>query len=150
MEVPVNELLAKLSEQQHLLARQTKELDANEHRSTSSSPTDLYASTPPATEDKQADNRPDAVEVFRLKKELELAQERMAQMNLQLTQSRLAQHTMEEAIGSPFPTAQHLAASIPGHTTMPAVHNLAQGAAYNRAASPFERGSFNISQASQS
>jgi len=67
-----------------------------------------------------------------LKKELELTRERMAQMDVQLarerterterfgqaemdlTQSHIARHTVEEAIGSPFPAAQHLAFSMGG------------------------------------
>lgn len=140
---PVNDLLAKLTEQQELLSRQTRELDEN--KSTSSSATDPYAQTPPT---EHSDGRPDAAEVFRLKKELELANERMAQMDLQLTQSRLAKHTMEEAIGSPFPAAQHLAASISGQTMMPSASGLVQAAGYSQSASPFERGSFNTNQPS--
>lgn len=142
---PVDQLLAKLTEQQERLARQKRSFEEtqNENRSNSSSATDPYANTPP-TETNTSDGRPDAVEVFRLKKELEAAKERMAQMDLQITQSRLAQHTMEEAIGSPFPAAQHLAANITGHSMMPGGAGLAQSNPYSRAASPFEHGSFNM------
>jgi hypothetical protein len=70
----------------------------------------------------------------------------MAQMDLQLTQSRLAQHTMEEAIGSPFPAAQHLAANIANHNMMPGAHGHIQRGTYGRSAgNSFERGSFNTS-----
>ncbi|KAK5136495.1 hypothetical protein LTR08_003140 [Meristemomyces frigidus] len=116
-ENPVDALLAKLTEQQ--AARQRMDSDS------SSSATDPYATTPP-TESAVSDGRPDAVEVYRLKKELELAQNRMAQMDLQMSkerqermseldQSRITQHTVEQAIGSPFPAAQHLAFSMAGN-----------------------------------
>ncbi|KAK4631140.1 Meiotic coiled-coil protein 2 [Fulvia fulva] len=142
---PVDELLAKLTNQQELLARQKRELEDAENRSSHSSATDPNANTPP-TDSFSSDGRPDAAEVMRLKKELALANERMSQMDLQITQSRIVQHTMEEAIGSPFPTAQHLAASMPVHNMMSA----AQSNPYARVDSPFERGSFNMPQQQQS
>lgn len=143
----VEDLLAKLTEQQERIARQKRSFEEslNENRSHSSETTDPYANTPP-TETNTSDGRPDAAEVFRLKKELEAAKERMAQMDLQITQSRLAQHTMEEALGSPFPAAQHLAANITGHGMMPGAGAVAQPNPYSRTASPFERGSFNMPQ----
>lgn len=144
METPVEELIAKLTKQQALLARKKRDAEDHENHSSSSSQTDPYANTPP-TDNTAADGRSDAVEVFRLKKELEAANERMAQMDLQLTQSRLAQHTMEEAIGSPFSAAQHLAANIPGQNMM-VTQSFPQSNGYGRAASPFERGSFNVPQ----
>lgn len=147
---PVDELLAKLNAQQETLARKKRGLAENENTSSSSSAaTDPYATTPP-TDVANSDGRPDAAEVFRLKKELELAKERMAQMDLQLTQSRLAQHTMEEAIGSPFPAAQHLAANIPAQAMLSGAGGLAQAAQYNRAAGSFSSGggSFNMAQQS--
>lgn len=142
--------LTKLSEQTQLLGRPKRDTDDTENRSTSSAATDPYASNSPA--DKASERRPDVAEVFRLKKELEVANERMALMDLQLNQSRLAQHTMEEAIGSPFPAAQHLAANITGHNMLANANAnvLAQAQAqanpYSRSASPFERGSFNMPQ----
>jgi len=126
---PVEALLAKLSEQQNLRSHQKQTTDNNAEDG-SSSATDPYATTPP-TESAASDGRPDAAEVFRLKKELALATERMAQMDLQLTmerhervnqaemddltQSRITQHTVEQAIGSPFLAAQHLAFNMGGH-----------------------------------
>lgn len=136
MEAPVHELLAKLAEQQQLMRRQKEELQANENISPVSSATDPYASTPP--NEFTSDGRPDAAEVFRLKKELELANERMAQMNLALTQSHLAQHTMEQAIGSPFPTAQHLAVNIAGPQFVQPANNVNAGPGYARATTPFD------------
>ena len=107
-ESPVNQLLARLTQQQEVLARQKQQLDGNEGDD-SSCATDPFATTPPTEGVDTADGRPDSAEVFRLKKELELTRERMAQMEIEVNQSRLAKHTVEEAIGSPFPAAQHLA-----------------------------------------
>ena len=145
MENPVSELLAKLTEQQELLARQKRDIEETENVSRSSSATNPYDTTTP-TETATSDGRPDAAEVYRLKKELELAQERMAQMDLQLTQSRLAQHTMEEAIGSPFPGAQHLAANLSGQTIMAPIGTAPQVGGNGRTASPLERVNYNLTQ----
>ncbi|KAI7545128.1 hypothetical protein KC317_g15813, partial [Hortaea werneckii] len=114
----VEALLNRISEQQALQSRQKQQVE-NDTEDTSSSSTDPYATTPPTAGLANSDDRPDAAEVLRLKKELALATERMAQMDLQLTkerqdrmsqaeideltQSRIAQHTVEQAIGSPFP-----------------------------------------------
>jgi len=127
---PVDDLLARLNEQQAVLSRQKSEAE-NIFDDSSSSATNPYAGTPPL----EGDGRPDAAEVLRLKKELELARQRMAQMDLQLnhqqhdriaqndldafTQSQIARHTVEQAIGSPFPAAQHLAMNM-GPTYMSA------------------------------
>ncbi|KAK3074299.1 hypothetical protein LTR53_003347 [Teratosphaeriaceae sp. CCFEE 6253] len=128
---PVDDLLARLTEQQSLLKRQKSEAE-NIFDDSSSSGTNPYAKTPPI----EADGRPDAAEVLHLKKELEFAKERMAQMDLQLThhqqerapqneldrftQSQIARHTVEQAIGSPFPAAQHLAMNMgPSYTPAP-------------------------------
>ncbi|GIZ46629.1 hypothetical protein CKM354_000974800 [Cercospora kikuchii] len=138
----VAELMAKVKARQELHSRQKREVEDSENRSASPTNTDPYSNTPPTgqnSDEEQADN-----EVYRLKRELDLANERMAQMNLQLTQSRLAQHTMEEAIGSPFPTAQHLAASIPGHSMLPSVNGLSQATDFSRATTPFENGNISL------
>lgn len=138
----VAELMAKVKARQELHSRQKREVEDSENRSTSPTNTDPYSNTPPTgqnSDEEQADN-----EVYRLKRELDLANERMAQMNLQLTQSRLAQHTMEEAIGSPFPTAQHLAANIPGHSMLPSVNGLSQATDFSRATTPFENGNISL------
>jgi hypothetical protein len=145
IEAPVTELLAKLSKQQQLLSRQKRDLEENENRSNSSSSTEPCGTTPPS-EHLGRSIMPQAGEVAELKKQLEDAKERMAQMDLQLTQSRLAQHTMEEAIGSPFPAAQHLAVNIANHNIMPGTHVSSQHGTFGRSAgSSFERGSFNTS-----
>lgn len=104
LESPMEELLAKLSEQQGVLSRQKLEL---ENETSLSSSSESRAETPP-TERDSADNRPDPAEVLKLKQALELAQHRMAQMDLELTQSRITKHTMEQAIGSPFEPARDL------------------------------------------
>lgn len=157
MEVPVDELLQKLSIQQNLLSRQQRDLAQNENgqpengktengviadRSTSSSsPTDLFPEATPPTDDD---------EVLELKKQLGAAKEHMALMNLELTQSRLAQHTMEEAIGSPFPGAQHLAVNINGHNMLPGARNItALSTQDNSRAGSFVRGGFNPPQLPQ-
>jgi len=128
---PVNELLARLTQQQQALYRQKEQVDESAHdNSSSSSATDPYANTPPTESVANSDGRPDAAEVLRLQKELECAKERMAQMDLELTQSRITRHTVEEAIGSPFPAAQQLAFNIGG-----AAANNGQGRA-----SPFRPG----------
>lgn len=109
---PVDQLLARLTQQQDILTRQKQQLSENQADDGSSSGTDPYANTTPPESAETPDGRPDAAEVFRLKKELAFAQQRMAQMDLELTQSRITKHTVEEAIGSPFPAAQHLAFDI--------------------------------------
>ena len=116
---PVNQLLARLTQQQEVLAhRKQQQLEENEGDG-SSSATDPYANTPPTESVGNSDGRPDSADFLRLKKELELARERMAQMELEVTQSRLTKHTVEEAIGSPFPAAQHLAFNLTGPGMLP-------------------------------
>ena len=122
VENPREDLLAKLTEQQATLHRQRMRIEAENADDNSSSATDPFATGTPPTESVSSGGRPDAAEVFRLKKELALATERMSQMEfaarqrdehmMDLTQSRNARHTIEEAIGSPFPSAQHLAFSM--------------------------------------
>ncbi|KAK4504673.1 hypothetical protein PRZ48_002634 [Zasmidium cellare] len=145
---PVDQLLARLTEQQGRISKRSFEDKPTENHSVTSDGTDPYADNPPpSTAATSSDGMPDAAEVLRLKKELEAAKERMAQMDLQITQSRLAQHTMEEAIGSPFPAAQHLAANITGQTMMSgAAAALTQPNPYSRTSTPLERGSFNMPQ----
>lgn len=120
--------MARISEQQEQLARHGSEVNDDN----SSSATDPFANTPP-TESLGSSDRPDAAEVLSLKKQLELATERMAQMDLELTQSRMARHTVEQAIGSPFPAAQQLAFNI-NTPVGPPVHQMGLQA---RGASPF-------------
>lgn len=114
---PVDELLARITEQQ---ARNKNNNDKHSSDDSSSVNTDPYAGTNPTDTSEQ---RPDAAEVFKLKKELEMARERMAQMDIQLlrerdervamaemdiVQSQMARQTVENAIGSPYPTPQPL------------------------------------------
>lgn len=111
---PVHQLFARIDQKKEVSARQKHQLDANENENGSASSTDPYTRKPPTDSATTSDGRPDAAEVFRLKKELELAKDRMARMDLELTQSRITRHTVEEAIGSPFPAAQHLAFNMAG------------------------------------
>lgn len=127
------EILVKLKEREAAAAAQ--------NRCPSPTDTDPYSNTPPAGH--SPDEQPGPDEVYRLKRELDQAKERMAQMNLQLDQSRLAQHTMQEAIGSPFPNAQLLASNLSGHGMPSAGNSFAQVSEFSRASTPFERGSFN-------
>lgn len=127
-ENPVSELLARLNKQQQNLSRQKE--PSEDRSSGTSSATDPYGNTEPTASIAGSDERPDAAEVLRLQKELELAKERMAQMDLELTQSRITKHTVEEAIGSPFPGAQQLAFNIGG---------VSSNAAHGRV-SPYRRG----------
>lgn len=162
MDTPVDELLHKLSIQQNLLSRQKRDLEQNENRtieprpvenrsSNSSSPTDTFPAATPPTEAGNSDCIPDNDKVSELKKELRDANERMALMDLELNQTRLARHTMEEAIGSPFPAAQHLAANITGNNMLPGVHRTHAPSMYGNSKTPtsFERSSFNMPQMPQ-
>ena len=110
---PVDLLMARVNQQKELFARQKQQLHQKDQDDGSSSSSDPFVISRPI-EVSNHHGRPDAIEVFRLNKELELAKERMAQMELELTQSRIAKHTVEEAIGSPFPAAQHLAFNMNG------------------------------------
>lgn len=98
-------LMAKLNEQQQNMRGGGARVDDD----TSSSTTDPFTNTPPGESSATSDSQSGPAEVDLLKKQLELATERMVQMDLELTQSRLARHTVEQAIGSPFPAAQELA-----------------------------------------
>lgn len=157
MDTPVTELLHKLSIQQDLLARQTRDLAQNENeertarstevRTNNTSPTETFPITTPPGNESVVDE--DAgLELAEVKKELEEAKERIQQQELQITQSRLAQYTMEEAIGSPFPSASQLAANISGHNMLG--HGMGPASMYgdgSRASTAtFERGSFNMPQ----
>jgi hypothetical protein len=100
--------MAKLNEQQRNTYHGGVALDDDN----SSSATDPFAAdTPPTDSRATSDSPPETTQVEQLKKQLELATERMAQMELEVTQSRLTRHTVEQAIGSPFPAAQDIAYS---------------------------------------
>ena len=102
----LDELMAKLNEQNRGSYQGGVSLDDD----SSSSVTDPFATNTPPTESRAtSDSPPEMTQVEQLKKQLELATERMAQMELEVTQSRLTRHTVEQAIGSPFPAAQDIA-----------------------------------------
>lgn len=141
----VTELFAKVrAQQEDMLARQQRAVENAEQRSTSPTNTNPFDDTSPS--DHSSEEQLD--EVYLLKRKLELANERVEQMQLQLNQSHLAQHTMEQAIGSPFPAAQHLAASIPGHNMISFANSFPQGADFGRASTSFDRGNINGQQQS--
>lgn len=118
-----------------------READGAQVRATSPTGTDPYSgSTAPASH--SADEDLTAHEVYRLQRELDRTKERMAQMNLQLDQSRLAQHTMQEAIGSPFPHARRLAANIPVPGLLSAGNQFSQPNDFSRTSRPFERSGY--------
>lgn len=97
-------LMAKLNEQQQMKLGGGVPVDDD----SSSVTTDPFANTPPAGSSTTPDSQ-DTAEVDRLKRELEFANARMAQMQLEVEQSHLARSTVENAIGSPLPAAQGLA-----------------------------------------
>lgn len=111
--------MARLSKHQGLHAQKKHRVESSSEEERTSSPTDPYGNTPPTESVTNSDGRPDAAEVFRLNKELELTRERMAQLEVELTQSRITQHTVEQAIGSPFPAAQQLAFNVNGQGMVP-------------------------------
>lgn len=106
----IEALMTKLNEQHQKQQHATANLKLHEDDS-SSSATDPFANTPPA-EKAGSEVMGDPGEMLRLKKQLEFATERMAQMDLELNQSRLARHTVEQVISSPFPSARDLAINM--------------------------------------
>lgn len=105
----LEDLLAKLSEQQVLLNKQNSTLQAQRRgdgspRSSGSSDalTNPYATTPRT--ESQFNDIPSAelAEMMRLKKELETAQTQIARMDQELSQTRITKHTLEQAMGSQF------------------------------------------------
>lgn len=110
----MDQLLARLSQQQGKLAQQKDELDAHNgsnsagaksrssSRSPSEQPSDPYANTPRTGSNPTSGSPTDPAELLRLKKELISAQTRIARMDQELSQSRITKHTMEQALGSQF------------------------------------------------
>ncbi|KAK6411745.1 hypothetical protein LTR95_018056, partial [Oleoguttula sp. CCFEE 5521] len=104
-------LMAKLNEQQYRQPSVNKSSagSADDDDDNSSIVTNPYAmSTPPADGTTDSNSASDANEVARLKKQLELANQRMAQMDIELNQTRLAHHTVGQVISSPYPAPQNL------------------------------------------
>ncbi|KAF2146111.1 uncharacterized protein K452DRAFT_324144 [Aplosporella prunicola CBS 121167] len=116
---PMDNLMAKLSEQQVILNKQRDEIggvaetlgprkehlaappnDGSSSGSVSiSAGSEKYIQTPESF-DIQA-NVPDAAEVLRLKKQLEAANSRIARMDEELSQTRITKHTVDQALGPP-------------------------------------------------
>ncbi|KUJ09116.1 pumilio-family RNA binding repeat protein-like protein [Mollisia scopiformis] len=120
---PMDKLLAKLSEQQAVLANQREALkssednialartldyiqatsssvpitSANESQNVSAAPTAPTTSPPSISGEDPA--APNAEEVARLKAELEFAKGKIALMDEELAQTRITKHTIDQAIG---------------------------------------------------
>ncbi|CZR53744.1 related to RNA-binding protein pumilio [Phialocephala subalpina] len=121
---PMDKLLAKLSEQQAVLASQREALKssddtiayartldyiatttssslpitpANESQNISNAPT-APTTSPPSLHGEDG-STPSAEEVARLKAELELAKGKIARMDEELAQTRITKHTIDQAIG---------------------------------------------------
>jgi hypothetical protein len=120
---PMDRLLAKLSEQQAVLNKQNEALDivtediaykrtveyvASTANQTiplattplSTTPLEVPSSTPTSTQGDDAPAQPANDEVLRLKLELEKAQGKIAHLDQELNQTRIAKHTIEQVIGS--------------------------------------------------
>jgi len=118
---PMDELLAKLSEQQAVINKQHEALRTSESHKVAYTRTAEYVSAgssipiTPATEtfnnstapttnppsiSGEETATPSAEEVLRLKAELEAAKGKIARMDQELAQSRIAEHTLDQAIGN--------------------------------------------------
>ncbi|OQN98689.1 hypothetical protein B0A48_15355 [Cryoendolithus antarcticus] len=130
-------LMAKLNEQQYRQPSVNKSSagSADDDDDNSSIITNPYAaSTPPADGTTDSNSASDANEVERLKKQLEFANQRMAQMDIELNQTRLAHHTVEQVISSPYPAPQNIQYN-PFNGPLPAYNG-----AVTRQTTPFDYG----------
>lgn len=112
----MDSLLAKLSEQQVLLAKQKSALSntpeaskqVKEGSSTSSTlltpASESFGQSSP-TDDGHVAVRIEAAEMARLKKELDAAKEQIARQKQELNQSRVIKHTFDQAMGPPSDAA---------------------------------------------
>jgi hypothetical protein len=148
---PMDLLLAKLSEQQSVINKQhhalrtvddvaytrTVEYLANSSGSSAAENPEadtagkMARNTSPVAPDNTEAEQPSAEEVIRLKLELEKAKGKIAQMDQELTQTRITKHTIEQVIGTAseadFPLNQ------PGDLkSFPQALNPASGASYGR------------------
>ncbi|KAI9815676.1 MAG: hypothetical protein M1827_002072 [Pycnora praestabilis] len=113
---PMDQLLAKLSEQQVLIEKQKNALASNEigggltvtDRDTSSNgsvpmtPATETFDTAPATNPAISGNtQMNAADILRIKQELLEAKEKIARMDQELSQTRITKHTLDEAFGPP-------------------------------------------------
>ena len=111
----MDSLLAKLSEQQALLAKQkttlsTKGDDTSHAKEGSSASSTLltpasesfsYTKTATTAKDEDHKLRIEALEMARLKKELDDAKDQIARQKLELDQTRVIKHTFDQAMGPP-------------------------------------------------
>lgn len=94
----LGELMAKLNEQKINAHDGGVPLDDE----SSSQNTDTFANTPPAGSTATSDSN-DTSMMENMKRALDLANERMAQMELELSQSRIRQNAEQHPIAAPFP-----------------------------------------------
>ncbi|KAI9840507.1 MAG: hypothetical protein M1837_001567 [Sclerophora amabilis] len=102
---PMDQLLAKLSQQQDLIEQQRQALTSGDDQESSSDgsmhftpATDSVRSTPP---DHGNEPKSEVNELARLKQELYAAQYKIAKMDQELSQTRITKHTIDQALGSP-------------------------------------------------
>jgi hypothetical protein len=136
----LDELMAKLNEQQHTKRDGGVPLGPDD---SSSQTTDPFANTPPAGSTATSDSN-DTTAMENMKRQLELATERMAQMELELTQTRIRQTSelpdltqgrihrpSEHSVHASFPPTGH----GPSFTSLGAYDNSATD---SRRASPLD------------
>jgi HEPN domain-containing protein len=95
----LDDLLAKLSEQQVLLSRQNTAIQAQRGGGGSPDSTGSAALTNPYTVTSRSE---EVAEMLRLKQALETANNKIASMDQELSQTRITKHTLEQAMGSQF------------------------------------------------
>ncbi|KAI9813902.1 MAG: hypothetical protein M1832_006049 [Thelocarpon impressellum] len=111
---PMDQLLAKLAGQQYLLRKQqqalsdkspSKDQDSSSDGSVPFTPaTEEFDNTLPSTDEVKSatdQQQPDPTELqlLRLKEELQVANNKIARMDQELSQTRITKHTLDEALG---------------------------------------------------
>lgn len=108
----LGELMAKLNEQQKTMHGGGVPLADD----ISSQGTDPFAGTPPAADSTATSDSNDTAAMDNMKRQLELATERMAQMELELTQTRARQPSEQAELTQPH---YHRATEQPTNTSFP-------------------------------
>ncbi|KAK8235205.1 pumilio-family RNA binding repeat protein [Phyllosticta capitalensis] len=102
----MNTLLAKISEQQNTMGKPSKDMYAEEKSTTG---TESTRSSPDTESTSAADDKPiltpmpsepDQEQVSSLRKELEMANKRIALMDEELSQTKITNHTISQALGT--------------------------------------------------
>lgn len=109
----MDHLLAKLAQQDLLIQRQKQAVSTEDLRILSSDEnsssvnsipvtpaTETFATTP-STEQSEGDGLEEDEEVSRLKEELQIAKIRIAQMDQELSQTRITNHSLDQVLASP-------------------------------------------------